>query len=49
VDLETGNVLVRTEAGVDARDTVRAVEGRVILSWARGLLVQIPFAGRRRP
>ncbi len=51
VDLETGVVTVRTEAGVVAEATITAtaVEGKVILSWARGLLARVPFLGRRQP
>ena len=49
VDLETGVVAVRTEAGVVAEATITAVEGKVILSWARGLLARVPRRGGGKP
>jgi len=49
VDLDTGEVLVATETDADTGDMAQAVEGLVILAWARGLLARIPFLGRRQP
>ncbi len=49
VDLDTGNVLVRTGPDAEIGDIAQAVERLVILAWARGLLARIPFLGRRQP
>lgn len=48
VDLQTGTATLRVGAGLAAEEAVEAVQGKVILSWARGLLARLPFLGRGR-
>ncbi len=49
VDLKTGKATVRADAGLTAEEAIEAVQDKVILSWARGILARIPFLGRRQP
>lgn len=41
VDLDSGEALVELSGPVSAEQMVRAVEGKVILSWARGALARL--------
>lgn len=46
VDLETGTAMVTSERPLDPADLERAVEGKVILAWARAFLARLPFAAK---
>jgi len=46
IDLETGTALVTSERLLDPADLERAVQGEVILAWARSFLARLPFAGK---
>jgi hypothetical protein len=41
VDLESGEAIIEVSAEISPAELVEAVEGRVILSWARGALARL--------
>ena len=46
VDLETGTATATGERPLDPAELERAVEGKVILAWARAFLARLPIAGK---
>lgn len=41
MDLATGRATVQVRGQVDGRELMSAVEGKVVLSWARGVLARL--------
>ena len=46
VDLETGTATATGERPLDPAELERAVEGKVVLAWARSFLARLPFAAK---
>ena len=46
IDLETGTATVMGERQMDPAALERAVEGKVVLAWARSFLARLPFAAK---
>jgi len=48
VDLDAGTATVVADGPLEPQRAADAVRGRVIFSWARGLLARLPVPGKGR-